>query len=55
MLVVTLYEDDEGEDRFKVFLVEGEEAEGVDVTEHYDVFASTLDDGRVCWSVAEKV
>jgi len=52
MLVVSLYED-EGQDRFKVFLVEGDD-EGTEVTDQYEVFAVQMEDGRPAWAVAQK-
>lgn len=53
MLVVTLYEDDKGQDRFKVYWAEGE-GEAEDITEQYEVAAVATEDGRRGFTVIKK-
>ncbi len=52
MLVMTLYEAGD-EDRYKIFAIDEHEAE-TEVTDQYEVFATTLVDGRQGWSVVKK-
>lgn len=57
MITVTLYEDDDGNDKFQVHhTIPDENGEPTvhDVTEHHEVFAVSLSDGRQAWAVARK-
>ncbi len=52
MITITLYKDAEGNDRFKVMAPDGEQL--VDVTDQYEMAATTTPDGRTGFAVFRK-